>query len=226
VKVTATTGSLKPANFGVTVTGSGGNGTLTLSAISGNNQSGVVATTLPLPLTILANDGGSTPGIPSVTVTCKDGGAAGKFSPSSGTTNSSGNFSTSYTLPTKVKIITITCTATGYVSAVFTETAVVGPATNIKDYSGNKQTAPVNTLLAEPLVALVTDAHANPIQGAVVTFSDGGKGGSFSSATAATNASGFASTSYTTPGTAGVVQIKATTGSLNAASFSETVTAQ
>ena len=226
VKVTATTGSLKPANFSVTVTGSGGGGTPTLSAISGNNQSGIVATTLPLPLTVQANDGSGTPGVSGVTVTCKDGGAAGKFSSPSGVTNGFGNVTTTYTLPAKVKIITITCTATGYIPAVLTETAVVGPATNIKDYSGNKQTAPVDTLLAEPLVALVTDAHANPIQGAVVTFSDGGKGGSFSNGTATTNASGYASTSYTTSSQAGVVEITATTGSLKPANFTATVTAQ
>jgi hypothetical protein len=125
-----------------------------------------------------------------------------------------------------VKSITITCTATGYVSAVFTETAVAGPAPNIKDYSGNKQTAPVDTPLAEPLVALVVDAHSNPIQGVVVTFSDGGKGGSFSSGTVTTDASGYASTSYTTPNQAGVVQITATTGSLTPAHFAVTITAQ
>jgi hypothetical protein len=141
-------------------------------------------------------------------------------------TDASGNVSTTYTLPAKVKTITITCTATSYVSAVFTEIAVVGPATNIKDYSGNKQTAPVDTLLAEPLVALVTDTHANPIQGAVVTFSDGGKGGSFSNGTATTNASGYASTSYTTPNQAGIVEITATTGNLKPANFMATVTAQ
>jgi hypothetical protein len=225
VKVTATVGSLKPASFSVTVTG-GGAGTPTLSAASGNNQSGVVATTLPVALTVLANDGNGTAGVSGVIVTCKDGGSAGKFSSASGVTNASGDFSTSYTLPTKVKVITITCTATGYSSAVFTETAVVGPATEIKDYSGNKQTAPVDTQLGAPLVALVVDAHGNPIQGATVTFSDGGKGGSFSNSTVTTNASGYASTSYTTAAQAEVVHITATTGSLKPANFTATVTAQ
>ncbi len=78
--------------------------------------------------------------------------------------------------------------------------------------------------LAAPLVALVVDAHSNPVQGAVVTFSDGGKGGSFTSTGVTTDASGHAATSYTTPNTAGVVKITATTGSLKAASFSVTVT--
>jgi hypothetical protein len=225
VKVTATVGSLKPASFSVTVTGGGGGGTPTLSAASGNNQSGVVATTLPASLTVLANDGNGTAGISGVTVTCKDGGAAGKFSSASGVTNASGDFSTTYTLPTKVKVITITCTATGYSSAAFTETAVVGPATEIKDYSGNKQTAPEETQLGAPLVALVVDAHGNPIQAATVTFSDGGKGGSFSSSPVTTDAFGYASTYYTTPDQVGVVHITATTGSLTPANFTATVTA-
>jgi hypothetical protein len=227
VKVTATVGSLKPASFSVTVTGgSGGSGTPTLSAAAGNNQSGVVATTLPVALTVLANDGSGTPGVSGVTVVCKDGGAAGKFSSASGVTNASGDVSATYTLPTKVKSITITCTATGYVSAAFAETAVAGSATEIKDYSGNKQTAPVETQLGAPLVALVVDSHGNPIQGATVTFSDGGKGGNFSSGSVTTNASGYASTSYTTPDQSGVVHVTATTGSLKPANFTITVSAE
>jgi hypothetical protein len=96
----------------------------------------------------------------------------------------------------------------------------------IKQFSGNQQTAPVNTPLPEPLVVTVTDAHANPIQGAIVIFSDGGKGGSFSGNTAATDASGHAQTSYTTPNAAGPVKVTVTTGGLKPATFAVTVTAQ
>jgi hypothetical protein len=74
-------------------------------------------------------------------------------------------------------------------------------------------------------VAVVQDAHANPIQGAVVTFSDGGKGGSFTSSTVNTDAYGHATTYYTNPSKAGIVKITATTGTLKAASFTVTVTA-
>lgn len=97
--------------------------------------------------------------------------------------------------------VTITCSATGYISAVFAETSVAGAANVIKQYSGNKQTSPVKTPLPQPLVVSVVDVHFNPIKGAVVTFADGGKGGTFSSPTA-------------------------TTGTLKAATFTETVTAQ
>jgi protocatechuate 3,4-dioxygenase beta subunit len=196
-----------------------------LAVSTGNNQSGAVGTVLPIPLTMQATDSYSQTGIPGVTVTCTDPGGGGKFSPTSGVTNSSGSFSTSFTLGVKALTATITCTATGYTSAVFTETGVPGPATVIKQFSGNAQSAPVSTQLPAPLVALVEDAHANPISGAVVTFSDGGKGGSFSSSTVNTDASGHATTSYTNPSKAGTVKITATTGSLKAASFTVTVTA-
>jgi hypothetical protein len=197
-----------------------------LAATTGNNQSAVVGTTLSIPLSMQATDAYTHAGIPGITVTCKDGGAGGKLSNPSGVTDSAGNISTNYALPAKAKTITITCTAPGYIAAEFTETGLAGPAHVIKQSSGNKQTAPVNTPLPEPLVVLVIDVHFNPIAGAVVTFSDGGKGGSFSVATATTDAAGHASTSYTTPSTPGTVRITTTTGNLKPATFTETVTSQ
>jgi hypothetical protein len=202
-------------------------GILPSFAISaGDNQSATVDTTLPVPLTMQATDFYSHTGIPGITVTCKDGGARGKFSAPVGVTDANGNVSTAYTLPVKATNVTITCSATGYISAVFAETSVAGAANVIKQYSGNKQTSPVKTPLPQPLVVSVIDVHFNPIKGAVVTFADGGKGGTFSSPTATTDALGHAQTSYTTPGIAGVVKITATTGTLKAATFTETVTAQ
>jgi hypothetical protein len=196
-----------------------------LAVTSGNNQSAVIATTLSVPLSMQATDAYTKDGIPGITVTCKDGGANGQFSSATGVTNSSGNLSTNYTFGVKARTVTITCTALGYESAVFTETSVAAAASLIKQFSGNQQTAPVNTQLAAPLVAVVVDAHSNPVQGAVVTFSDGGKGGVFSSNTVTTNSSGQAQTLYTTPGTAGIVRITATTGSLKPGAFTVTVTA-
>jgi hypothetical protein len=196
-----------------------------LSISSGNNQSEAVGTPLPIPLSIQATDSYSQTGIPGVTVTCTDPGAGGKFSPLSSVTDNSGSFSTNFTLGVKALTATITCTATGYLPAVFTETAVAGAPYVVKQFSGNAQSAPANTQLAAPLVASVADAHANPLSGVSVTFSDGGKGGSFTSSTVTTDASGHATTFYTTPGKTGAVKVTATTGSLKPATFSVTVTA-
>jgi hypothetical protein len=197
-----------------------------LAIVAGNKQSGVAGTALAVPLSMQATDAYSKAGIPGVAVACKDGGVGGVFSNPTGVTDSSGKFSTGYTLPVKARSITVTCTATGEVSAVFTETSVAGPPAAVNQYSGNKQSAPVNTQLPQPLVAIVVDAHFNPVQGANVTFSDGGKGGKFGTPTVKTDALGHASSTYTTPGTAGPVKVTATEGSLKPATFSVTVTAQ
>jgi hypothetical protein len=197
-----------------------------LAISAGDNQSATVDTTLPVPLTMQATDFYSHAGIPGITVTCKDGGVRGKFSAPVGVTDASGNVSTTYTLPVKATAVTISCSATGYVSAAFAETSVPDAANVIKQYSGNKQTAPAKTPLPQPLVVSVIDVHFNPIEGAVVTFADGGKGGTFSKTTVTTDDAGHAQTSYTTPGTTGVVKITATTGALKPATFTETVTAQ
>lgn len=198
-----------------------------LSVTGGNNQTGAAGTILPIPLTLQAIDSYTHAGIPNVTVTCSDvgTGAKGKLSNPKGTTDSSGNFSTNYTLPTQVKTAEpISCTASGFSSAAFTENSVAGPPHVIKQFSGNKQTAPENTPLPEPVVALLVDVHSNPIQGATVTFTDNGAGGAFSSTTVTTDALGHATISYTTPNKAGNVKITATAGSLKT-NFNETVTA-
>jgi len=196
-----------------------------LAISAGNNQSGTEGTTLPIPLSMQATDSYTQAGIPGVTVTCTDPGAGGKFNPSSGVTDSSGNFSTSFTLGVKALTATITCAATGYTSAVFTEVSVAGAPYVIKQFSGNAQSAPIDTQLPAPLVAVVQDAHANPVSGVTVTFSDGASGGSFTNSTVTTDVYGHATTFFTSPSKAGTVKITATTGTLKPASFSVTVTA-
>ncbi|HTF43560.1 MAG TPA: Ig-like domain-containing protein [Terriglobales bacterium] len=63
------------------------------------------------------------------------------------------------------------------------------------------------------------DAYSNPIPGVAVAFSDGGKGGIFSSPSATTDVSGHATTLYTTPSQAGIVHVTATVAGLKPATF-------
>jgi hypothetical protein len=197
----------------------------TLIASAGANQTGVVRSVLPISPTVQVANAYNQDPISGVTVTCKDGGAGGIFSNSVTGSDSSGQVTMNYTLPAKIKNLTITCSAPGYVSALFAESAVAGPPHVIKIFSGSKQTAPVDTALPLPLEVTVVDAYANPLSGIAVTFSDGGKGGSFSSASATTDVSGHASTTYTTPNLAGIVHVTAATTGLKSASFTVTVTA-
>ena len=93
---------------------------------------------------------------------------------------------------------TVVASSAGYVSgtsAAFNIAA--GPAANIAISGGNAQTGPANTVLAQPLSAIVTDAGGNPVSGVVVHFAVATGGGSVGTAAPVTNASGIATTTWT-----------------------------
>lgn len=219
VTVTATAAGYTPITFTETAVSTV---VSTLSVTSGGRQTGTVGTTLPLPIVITAkNSSGKT--VSGASISFADGGLGGTFSPNPAVTNSKGQASTSYTLPTVAKT-TITVTASdGSVSITTQEKSVAGPAANFTIVSGNNQSGNPNTLLAKKLVVLVTDQYNNPLSGVTVTFKDNGAGGTFSSTNPVTTSNGQASVSYTTGSTAGTVTITATTGTLAPLNFTETV---
>jgi len=161
--------------------------------------------------------------VSGASISFSDGGVGGTFNPNPAVTNTKGQASASYTLPTVAKA-TITVTASdGSASITTQEKSVAGPATNFTIVSGNNQSANPKTLLPSKLVVLVTDQYNNPISGMTVTFTDNGAGGTFSSTKPVTAANGQASVSYTTGSTAGSVTITATTSTLGPLNFTETV---
>jgi hypothetical protein len=195
-----------------------------ISPVTGNNQSAYVGTTLPVPLQLQTVDAYLGNPIANASVTCKDGGVLGTFGASMPmVTNSQGQASTTYTLPKKSQNITITCTAGGFVSGTFSEVAVAGPPSTQVILSGNYQTGPVDTQLPSPFVLQVRDQYHYGIPGLTVIFSDGGAGGSFSSASVTTDSLGNATTFYTTPNTSGKVTVTASTPGLNPSDFKVTV---
>ena len=192
-----------------------------LSSAAGNNQSVYAGTTLSFQ--VGANDAYLGNPIPSLAVTCKDGGVGGTFSSGTVLTNSDGEASFSYTVPHKGENITITCTNPGTTSATFSETVVNGPATRALIESGNNQTGEVSTQLPVALLVQIYDQYNFGVSGVVVTWSDGGAGGVFSAPTSTTNSVGKDSTFYTTPATAGTYYITATTPGITPAKFRVTV---
>ena len=198
----------------------------TLSATGGNGQSGTVASTLPVPLTVQALNLYTQNTFPGVTVTFSDGGKGGTFNPPTAVTDSSGSASTSYTLPTKIGSYTLTASATGYPSGLFTETALPATAKTLATWSGNNQSAPVTTPLPNPLVLKVKDSFGNGVAGIQVSYTDSGSGGSFSPNPVTTNSTGLASVTYTTSKTAGALhgKILASVPGLTSLIFFETVT--
>lgn len=87
--------------------------------------------------------------------------------------------------------------------------------------AGNQQSAMV-TQSVNVEVQAIDPYTQNPIPGITVTFSDGGKGGSFSSSTVVTDSSGMAPTSYTFPTKSGTYTLTGTAPGFAPATFTET----
>jgi hypothetical protein len=209
----------------------GGRSTLTvygllpgLNILAGNNQTGEEKSVLPVPLTVSVADSYQGQAIGGVSITCKDGGVGGKFTPSATqSTNSAGTAAFNYQLPAKVVTITITCTSTSNVSTVFTENAVVGAPARMTLVSGNAQSANPETVLANPLVLKVVDSNGFGVPGVTINFSDNGAGGSFSPQSAITGSTGLGSTQYTTGSAAGKVNVTASSSGVNTVTLKVTV---
>jgi hypothetical protein len=195
-----------------------------LSVGTGNNQTGTEGVVLPTPLTVVATDAYVSGPLAGVIVTCKDSGAGGIFTPSaSQTTNSAGTVTYTYQLPKKPRVVTITCTSSGFTNAVFTETGVPGAPAHMTLTDGNKQVTPPNTPLADPLIVKVTDAKGFAVAGASVTFTDNGAGGTFAVNPVLTAPNGTATAQYTTGPNAGSITITASTPGVKPVNFKETV---
>lgn len=111
-----------------------------------------------------------------------------------------------------------------YVGAVGT-VEVYGLLGNLTVIGGNNQAAPILTTLPMPLQVLANDPYSGlPKAGITVNFSDGGKGGTFSPASAVTAGDGTASTTYTFPKTAGTYTLTASATSCGSVTATETAT--
>ncbi|HWZ84334.1 MAG TPA: hypothetical protein VNW47_17025 [Terriglobales bacterium] len=90
--------------------------------------------------------------------------------------------------------------------------------------SGGGQSGMVTRPLTAPIQAQALQAYTNtPLVGITVTFSDGGKGGTFNPASAVTDASGIASSTYTLPKKTGTYTL--TMSVTNFSSITTTATA-
>jgi hypothetical protein len=96
-------------------------------------------------------------------------------------------------------------------------------ASTIAVSSGNSQTAVAGTVLSTPLTVLVTGSNGKPFSGAVINWTVASGGGSLSSASSTTSATGLASTTLTLGKTAGSNTVKATiNGTTTSVTFTET----
>ena len=102
--------------------------------------------------------------------------------------------------------------------------SVVPPPSAIAVSSGSGQSAIVGATLPGPLVAIVTAADGLAVSGITVNFAVTSGGGSVGSASAVTNSSGLAQTTWKLGSTVGTQTVTASTGSIpgSSATFSAT----
>ena len=190
--------------------------------VSGGNQTGTVLTTLANSIQVEAADAYTGTPIAGVTVTFSDRGKGGKFNPSSAVTDGSGLASSSYTLPKKPGIYTLTAASAGLASSFITETAVAGAPAKVTAKAGNGQSGNVGTILPAALSARVLDANGNAVAGVTVSFDDSGKGGVFTPNSSVTDANGIAGVLYQLPTKPGKYKLNANVTGLKTAHFTET----
>ena len=143
----------------------------------------------------------------------------GAVAPASVQTSSTGQAAAAWTLGTgvgeqRLRVRTARGGSTTPLELTFTATAVAGTGSILVGVTGDDQTGPVNSALADSLVVKATDALGNPVAGVEVTWSVAG-GGSISPVTVLTDAAGLAAAERVLGPTAGPVSAQATVDGFN-----------
>src|SRR5260370_4845380 len=192
-----------------------------VSITVGSTQTATVFSALPAPIRInAANPYNGQPDV-GATVNFSDGGKGGSFNPPSAVTDANGNASTTYTLPQKAGVYTLTISGSGFGNATTTATATPGPAIRIIAYGGAKQTAPAGSSLANPVVAQARDIYNNGVPGVTVNFAANHGAVPNPSSVAHTDAKGLARTTLQLSTTASTVTVTGSSPGFKNISFVE-----
>ena len=190
---------------------------------SGDRQTATVGTSLRQALSVRVIDpnGVAVPG-QTVTFTVKSGGGA--LSSLSSTSDGNGIASTQWTLGTstadsqRVRASLQNDTTDSSNVAVFTATAVPGPA-QIAAIAGSGQTASPGSTLPESLVVRVADSYGNPVPNISVAWATT-NGGTLTPQSGHSDAQGYAKTQWMLGAAAGLQTVTATAPGLSPVTFS------
>ena len=166
-------------------------------AASGQNQTGVVGTKLPLPLVFKVQDKFGN-GVGGISVSYGDNHAGGIFAPNPAVTNSAGKASASYTLPSTPGFITVTATSGSLAPATMKEKAIAGSGDIVGSLFGSKPLTHLGDDLRLPSM-VASDQIANSNAHLALRFSNGGAGGTFSTRQAFSGANSHAMVTYIPP---------------------------
>lgn len=194
-----------------------------LSIVSGNNQTGPVATALAAPLLVRLTHNGK--GVKGASIVFSVASGGGQVSPPTTMTDAQGRASTTWTLGTVVGPGSVSASAATAGPVTFAAQAVAGPPAQFTIVSGNNQTGVAGAALANPLVVRVSDAYGNRVSNAQVQFAVTGGSGSLGTPTVVTDTGGVARTTWTLGTAAGSNTARATVGSLSPLVFTATGTA-
>jgi PKD repeat protein len=202
-----------------------------IEILAGNGQQAPVNSELPTELLVRVTDTQNRP-VPAATVefVLDEDGAGGSVSPATDTTDSKGEARASITLGTRVGAVTGRAQVpvdegTTPVTTAFTATALSADANIISAISGEGQSGPVGTTLAQPLVVQVTDGFGNPISGITIQWT-AQNGGSVSEPSNVTDGNGQASVTRTLGSNAGDQSTLASADGLaGSVTFAHTATA-
>jgi hypothetical protein len=166
-----------------------------ITVASGNQQSGTAGSALEQPLMVLVADGLDRP-VEGQGVVFEIESGEGTVSPDTALTDSEGHASASWTLGTpagtqKLRARVFGNGVSGTLAVEFNATALAGTGSTLALVSGDAQTGPVRSALADSLVVKVSDAVGNPVSGVEVLWTVAG-GGSISPASVTTGADGLA----------------------------------
>jgi uncharacterized protein (TIGR03437 family) len=140
-----------------------------INILTGNNQTSVTNTSLPVPFIISVTDSLNTP-LPGIPLVWKVTAGSMTLSGASTTTALNGEaIAYGFVNSPGGTMITLQVTAGGTASATIT-TLVYTPPASIAIVSGNNQNAPINQALSQPLVVQALDSKGNPTPYAPLTF--------------------------------------------------------
>ena len=201
--------------------------TMYLALSSGNNQSAVVRTTLPLPLVVAATDtfGNAKQGVSvSFAITQVPVGASGQvLSNTNVVTGSDGTASTRLTLGDAAGSYEVSATSGLLLGSPVTFAIDATPSSGVPSIvltAGDAQHSPVSTALASPFIVTVRSAAGNVVAGVPVAFTiietpSGASGQRLVSVQTVTDSLGRASALLVLGNRIGLYRVAATSGGLS-----------